>query len=128
VNTSIAFEGVVPGNLINPIDICIIFGNAIDNAIEACAIFSDEEKRIITIQSSFKNGFLFIRIDNPAVGNFQIINNSIATTKNESGFHGFGLQSIKTAVNKYYGDVTLSYTNGVFSIEISLDLNMTEEV
>jgi hypothetical protein len=127
-NTSITFEGVVPGNLINPIDICIIFGNAIDNAIEACASLSDEKKKNVSVETSLKNGFLFIRIDNPSAGDFQIINNNVATTKNKSEFHGIGLQSIKTAVSKYHGDIKLSYIDGVFSIEISLDLNMCKEL
>jgi membrane associated rhomboid family serine protease len=43
-NAEIVFDGAVPGHLLNPADTCIIFGNALDNAIEACAKLTGADK------------------------------------------------------------------------------------
>jgi len=123
INSSIEFNGVVPGNLLSPVDICMIFGNALDNAIEACAKCQYEENKIITINSSFNNGFLFIKIENPVADEVKIVNNNITSTKPDKRLHGIGLQSIRTAVEKYSGSISLSCSNGVFCLEIDLDFN-----
>ena len=123
VNTSINFSGVVPGNLINPADICAIFGNALDNAIEACSKYSDEEKRVIVVQADVSHGYIFIKIENPTVSDVHIINNTVTTSKENRNAHGFGLRSIQKAVEKYSGDMKLQYEDGVFRVAIDLYLN-----
>jgi len=114
----------LPGNLLDPVDVCVIFGNALDNAIEACANHNSSETMNINIKSSFNNGFLFVKIDNPVAVDLRIVNNSIITTKDNNRFHGIGLSSIKSAVSKYNGRTILSCLNGVFSLEIDFDFNM----
>jgi len=118
VNTSIEFDGIVPGNMISPSDICVIFGNALDNAIEACAKCPEEEKKNIAIQAEISHGHLFIKVENPTLGNINIVNNTIATTKENKRSHGLGLQSIKKAIEKYSGDIKLSCENSVFCTEL----------
>ncbi|MCL2425156.1 MAG: GHKL domain-containing protein [Oscillospiraceae bacterium] len=124
VNASIVFDGIMPGKQVSPVDICIIFGNALDNAIEACAGFEYDKEKTIAIKSSYSNGFIFIKIENPTVADVQITDNNIVTTKENKNAHGIGLNSIRTAVDKYFGKVTLSQENGIFCLEIDLDLNM----
>jgi len=126
-NTSLTFEGVIAENILNPVDICIIFGNALDNAIEACANCGDDEKTI-SIRSSLINGFQFINVENPVATNVKIIDNNIVTTKDNKSMHGIGLRSIRTVVEKYNGEMTLSQSNGIFSHEINLDFNMPTSV
>jgi len=123
ISATIVFEGVVPGNLIKPVDICAIFGNALDNAIEACEKCVAEDPKTITIQSDFNHGFLFIKIKNPTATEVSIANNTIATTKENSNAHGIGLRSIKTSVDKYSGAMLLSYEGREFCLDIELDLN-----
>jgi len=127
VNASLEFEGAVPGDLLDPVDVCIIFGNAIDNAIEACAGCLHDDKKQIAIRSFFANGFLMIQITNPVADNLIIVNNTIATTKADKNLHGIGLRSIKTAVEKYYGQMALSCEDGIFALEIDLDFNMKDK-
>jgi len=103
-------------------------GYAIDNAIEACAKLKYEENKTISISSAYKNGFLLIKIENPTAGDVKVANNNIVTTKNKKDLSGIGLQSIKIAVEKYFGDMTLSYVGGTFSLEIELDFNMQVEL
>ncbi|MCL2151771.1 MAG: GHKL domain-containing protein [Oscillospiraceae bacterium] len=124
VNATIQFQGSVPEPLLNPADICVIFGNALDNAIEACAKLPKEEKKVIKIQSRFIKDFLFINIENPTAEDVQIINSVIATTKENKQSHGFGLRSILTAVEKYSGVMKIMCENGVFSMGIDLDFHV----
>jgi len=123
VNTKIEFEGAVPENLLNPADICIIFGNSLDNAIEACAKLPAEEQKVITVQSEFSKDFLFIKIENPTANNVQINNNYITTAKENRRAHGIGLQSIKASVAKYSGVMKLTCVNNIFSVAIDLDFH-----
>jgi len=123
INTTIVFDGELPENLLSTADICIIFGNALDNAIEACANQSALEGKLITVKASFSNNFLFIEIKNPVNKDIRIINNSITTTKEDKQSRGIGLRSIQTVAAKYSGKMTLSCCENLFCIEIDLDLH-----
>ena len=124
INTDIVFKGSIHPSLIAPIDICIIFGNALDNALEACGKFPLEQSKIILISSRFENNFLFIRIQNPVIIDIKVIGNKIATTKADANHHGIGLNSIEQAVKKYSGDMQVLCNNNVFTLELDLDLNL----
>jgi len=119
-NVSIDFDGFVPDSLISPADICVIFGNALDNALEACAKLPVEEKKTVSIQTKVSFGHLFIKIENPTGSNLKITNNNISTTKENKRSHGFGLISMQSAVEKYSGDIKLSCEYGIFCVEIVL--------
>lgn len=86
---------------ISDIDLSVILGNLIDNAIEAAL---KEENKNIHIQISQIKGLLVIKIINSFSGERIIFE----TAKNNSLLHGIGLKSVKYLVNKY---------NGIFSIE-----------
>ena len=60
INTIISFEGAVPNESIQPVDLCIIFGNPLDNAIEACANIADEYTKEIHLSCVCNSGFIFI--------------------------------------------------------------------
>ena len=128
VNARIEFIGVVPGNLISLTDVCVIFGNALDNAIEACAKCSVDVEKAITVQSTFTNGFLFISVSNPVDADVKIVNNTIATAKENKAAHGVGLQSMRAAVEKYSGSMVLYCENRVFRVEIDLDFNNIQQI
>ena len=121
--TKIRFEGVMPGKLISTADICIVFGNALDNAIEACAMLPNTDEKVITVKVSRSRPFLFIKITNPVISNVQINNNSIVTTKADKQAHGIGMHSIHTIAKKHSGTVSLSCEDNVFSIEIDFNFN-----
>lgn len=87
---------------ISDIDLSVILGNLIDNAIDAA--LKDEDKNI-HIQISQIKGMLVIKIINSFCGERIIFE----TSKNNSLLHGIGLKSVKNLVNKY---------NGIFSIEL----------
>lgn len=121
-NISIEFDGIIPQDALTPADLCITFGNAIDNAIEACLKIEDDVPKIICIAVRQKGGFLFISITNPICENVDIKGNNIVSTKSDRTMHGIGLYSIKSVVRKYDGHLNLSCDNNIFTIDFDFCL------
>lgn len=115
---------VVDGKLldfIHVMDICSIFGNALDNAIEHVILIPEEEKRLIHMSVSAKKNFVFIKIENYCES--EIIKNQhslITTTKADKQNHGFGLRSICAAAEKYGGSVSFEQVQNWFELKILL--------
>lgn len=114
----INFYGLFNYEAINPTDLCIIFGNALDNAIEACMKIDNDELKNIDIYSKVNHGHIFITITNPTKENIKVINNSISTSKTDKDIHGIGLYSIKKVLGKYNGNINLSCENKIFKTVI----------
>lgn len=121
-NSDLIFEGVIPSDSPEPTDLCVILGNTLDNAIEACGKLPEDEDKRIHINSICCNGFWFLTVRNPIAGPVAIEGGGIATTKENKTLHGFGLYSLKTVVRKYDGTVELSAEGQVFTARIELML------
>ena len=79
--------------------LCIIFGNLLENAIEACCR-TENENRFIKLSSNIKAGMLYIAMDNSCDGNIRIENGGfISSKRNEIGT---GINSITAIVKKYF--------------------------
>ncbi len=98
---------------IDPIDMCIIFGNALDNAIEACERVNDAEKKI-NLAIICQDKKLFSKIENTAQ---KPANKLFKTSKADKKNHGYGLENIKTALAKYNSEPTISYEDGKFILK-----------
>ncbi len=104
-------------------DICSIFGNALDNAIECVSQFDDEEKRLITLSMYQRNQFLMIQCENYTETPLSLKENKLpATTKSDRQYHGYGLKSIQHAARKYGGSMTLHSENNWFTLQILLPM------
>lgn len=104
-------------------DLCSIFGNALDNAIEHVVMIPEEEKRLIHLTVSAKKGFVLIKIENYCESNIEKNENHLITsTKSDQRNHGFGLKSIKTAAEKYGGIVDFGTNQNWFELKILLGL------
>ena len=108
-------EGIPGFHHMDPLDVCTIFANALDNAIEAQKELRGQDK---WIHVSFvnQNAMQYIRIENPAKEVHK--NGSFFVTTKDPGEHGIGLGNIKRAVEKYYGQMNVSYHNGIFTLEL----------
>lgn len=101
-------------------DMCIVLGNALDNAMEA-NIRADIEKRYVKLNMRMDMNNLVIVIENSFNGQIsKDKKGKILTIKTNKINHGFGLDSIQKVVNKYHGFMRTSYTETVFTIEILL--------
>lgn len=103
-------------DFISPLDISTIFGNALDNAIEATTKLSPEE-RIITVKGKQIQEMLFIIVENSAKDG-----DTYKTSKTDTALHGFGIANIKKAAEKYSGEITTRYQDGKFELRIILPL------
>lgn len=105
------FHGI---DFMEPLDISTIFGNAIDNAIEASENLP-EYKRLITVKAERVRDMLLITIEN----NTQPGNHlTEGTTKKDRFVHGFGIPNIKKTVEKYGGQCSFQQKERVYRLKI----------
>lgn len=123
--TVIEFEGAIPPEAIKPYDLCIILGNPLDNALEACALISGENK-VIKVNCSGNCGFLFIEITNPVNKRVEFSGGMPVTTKHDNDYHGIGLFSLELAVSQYSGELKLSCDDHEFRVSIALSLEKNQ--
>ncbi len=124
-NINIEFNGLIPESGIKNIDLCTIFANAIDNAIEACKKDSSNSIKTISIESNIKKGYYFLTITNPFFEDINIDSNGkIQTSKSDKEHHGFGVLNIKNTVNKYDGHTEIDNSNKMFCLKIDLLLSV----
>lgn len=94
-------------------DLCALFANALDNAIEACVAL-DTGRRQIELNARSAKGILAVEIRNSFAG--QLTNGLPKTTKQDSANHGYGLRSIREIVKKYGGSMELRQEDGSFCL------------
>ncbi len=98
-------------------DISVLLGNLLDNAIEASSNCITE--KIILVQILNKSNMLFIYIQN-SIGQSPIVKDGeFITTKRDNANHGWGMKSIETIVEKYNGQMDISYDNKYFKVTIT---------
>lgn len=110
------------GDFISSIDLCAIFGNILDNAIEAANKVTDTDKRKIELKVTDINGFLVIRSENYFEGTLIRNGDKLETTKENKQLHGIGMQSINFSVQKYGGEVVTEVKEDVFILKIIIPI------
>ncbi|WP_244331849.1 sensor histidine kinase [[Clostridium] hylemonae] len=99
-------------------DLGIIFFNLLDNAIEACEKIEEKEKWIhVAVRN--KKQMSIIKIENSIERQVLVKDGKYITEKENKTIHGLGLQSVKTLVEKYDGEVQCSHTEDIFSVVIT---------
>ena len=111
-------------SFIDAVDLCSIFGNALDNAIEAVLKSSDKEKRLIHVTVSQVKSFVMIRIENYYEGNLEFGEGDEPVTQKDRRFHGYGIKSIKYIVERYGGAVKISAQKQWFELKILIPYNL----
>lgn len=114
-SAAISFEA---GSFIEPLDISTIFGNALDNAIEASEKLS-EDMRLITVRANRVRNMLVIIVENNTASTLP---ETKCTTKKDTFAHGFGLPNLKNAVEKYDGQYSTKLENGMFTLKIVIPI------
>jgi len=110
----------VPAKLsVSEIDLCILIGNLLDNAMEACMALPEEERFVIVyIKSRGTN--LYLSFTNSAGKKLAKKENIFISTKGEN--HGFGLVRVDDIVKKYGGILTRASEDGGFTTELLLPI------
>lgn len=109
-------------DFIEVMDLCSVFGNALDNAIESVETLKEEEKRLIRLAVYTQNNFLMIRVENYFETPLQIGEEGIRTTKGDEDYHGYGLKSIRYTAEKYGGSVSIHPEENWFSLRVLIPL------
>lgn len=119
----IRLTGMFPEELhISSTDLCVIFANAISNAVEAIQKIDrnvDEPSEIHVRIGSYKED-LFIDISNPAAQKADIVHGRLVTTKREKTLHGFGTVNMKQRVEKYHGTIEFVSEDKMFHVHIHM--------
>jgi sensor histidine kinase regulating citrate/malate metabolism len=121
-NINIVTKLNIPDNLgINDLDLCVIIGNCLENAIEACCELGGDKLRFIDIKASINKGYLVINIANSFNGLVQRQEERFLSSKKGKD-HGIGLKSVKTLAAKYEGNCSVSLDQQVFKVFVSLKI------
>lgn len=107
-------------HFISDLDLCSLFGNIIDNAIEA-SVKLPEEKRYIHIKANRKDSFIIMNFENSYKEKPIIKDNRFISSKQEAG-HGIGSQNIKRIVEKYNGSLSYSFKDNICTLNILIPL------
>lgn len=99
----------------NDSDLCVVLGNALENAIEACENLENPNPRFISAEARTINDQLLLKIQNSYNGCLNIQDEDYISTKSGK-FHGIGLQNIKKVVGAYGGFVKTEHNGKVFTL------------
>ena len=124
-------DGVLDGGLgMKPVDICSIFANAMDNAIEACEKLPNDSERWIKLLMKRTDKFFSITLSNTMPINEEgklaaklFGEGERITTKKDKAHHGFGTQNMKATISKYDGFEKVNMEDGVFTLSILIPRN-----
>lgn len=106
-------------DFIEPLDLSTVFGNLLDNAIEACRFIEEPEKRWISISSKQEHNLLIISVKNNKVcGNIKNVPKKV--------IHGYGLANVTAAVHKYGGEIDIREGKQEFAVNIVMPIRKGE--
>lgn len=121
----IILQAMIDGTVLSGIhvkDICSLFGNILDNAIEATQQVTCADKRLINLSVRRQKGFIIIECENYSENVIEIEKSRAlpGTTKGDKIRHGFGLKSIRKVAEKYGGAMMISTQDGWFKVRVLL--------
>ncbi len=110
-------------------DLYALFGNIVDNAIEATSRVDDCEKRAISLNIHTECGFVTVMCENYYDGILKLDGNGMpVTTKLDADYHGFGIKSVKAIAEKYGGRAGIVSDDDIFRINVMIPLQQQKPV
>ena len=102
-------------------DLCVLFGNLLDNALEACGRIPGDGSRFVHIKAGVVKKCFLIEIQNSMgrtemSGNIRISDG--VTGKDDPRGHGIGLSNVKDVVNRYHGVIKIETGDAVFMVSV----------
>lgn len=110
---------ILAKSTINDIDLAILLGNLLDNAIEATAVLPDHSKKEIRVFVEVTEPQMIVSVTNPVIKDINV--NHLKTTKNDSQNHGYGLLAVRRIADKYNGTLLLDCQNNTFGASAVLN-------
>ena len=110
---------VPPSLSVKDIDLCVIIGNLLDNAVEACEKLP-ENSRFVRIYIAVKGNHLYLSFTNSAGKKQEKVGGLFRSSKGSWG--GIGLSRVDSLVSRYGGYVTRASEDGGYTTEVILPL------
>ena len=107
-------------SFMEPADLYALFGNALDNAIEAVRGVEDPERRAIRVIVRRLGDMASIHIENYFDGKVRFSDGLPVTSKIDAANHGYGTRSMRQTVEKYDGTITMSARGQLFQVNIMI--------
>lgn len=107
-------------NRIHTLDLCVVLGNLLDNAIEAVGQLPSDKPRQISMTATQINHYLSLKITNTVAQPVALGEDGPQTTKLEREQHGFGLKSVQEIAEKYNGACSFCNGNDTFSVIVMM--------
>lgn len=107
---------------IQSVDLVAILGNLLDNALEAVRNVEDRF-RFINLTIRRINDMLIIKVENGCSAAPAETNGNLQTSKADKTLHGWGLQSVRTAAERYDGTIGTEYSNHTFRAVVTLSFD-----
>ena len=123
----IQFTCIIDGkalDFIGTTDLYVLFGNLIDNAIEAVSKLPENEIKNIQVNVRRDRGFVIVTIENSYTGELAWSEGRLITSKSDKRNHGYGIRSIEKIVHKYNGRYSISTEDHIFSMNIVFPAGM----
>ena len=105
------------------LDLYVLLGNILDNAMESVKQLSDESERIVEARLYRDRNMIRMVFRNRYIGELRFKSGLPVSTKIQDGNHGFGMQSIQNIVEKYSGANTIDTDNGIFLLKIMIPIS-----
>lgn len=121
----INFTCIADGEKLNQVkttDLYSIFGNILNNAIEAVSKLEDDKHKNISLIVNQKNNFIYIHCENEFDGKIDFAGELPKTLKSDAKYHGYGLKSVKLYVERYNGNITVNTKDNIFYINILIPI------
>lgn len=110
---------IPPVLTISEIDLCSLFCNLLDNAIEACQKIT-QQKRHISLKANVSGGFLIVKEKNTYETPVITEHGLFKTTKENPNEHGYGIKLIERITIKYRGKLTIEHESNTFTASVAL--------
>lgn len=105
---------------IDPVDLCTILTNLLDNAMEACGKLPEASAKILSVTIRRINQFIIIQIANSCIEEPVISKGNFKTSKTDKRHHGWGMKNVRLAVEKYHGTMEYEYNKNMFIVSVML--------
>ena len=106
-----------------PADLYALFGNALDNAIEAVSALDDAARRSISLTVRAVVGVAAVHVENYVAAAPRFSADGLPeTTKGDRANHGFGTRSMRAIAERYGGTLSASCDGGVFRLDVMIPL------
>ena len=105
-------------SFMSEVDVYSLFGNILDNAIEASEKLEDKDKRVVSLSLEKKDYFIYVHAENYFSGKLSYSGGLPKTTKSDGGLHGYGIKSIRMLTDKYGGSTKIDTKEDRFMLDL----------